>query len=105
MLCRSPRTRARLRFRFLASPKRVLAEGGRVVGLAVEENRLERKGDRIVAIGTGETSVIPPATVVFAVGDRVDEDAGLPSQGGQLGRATSRTRRCETVEIQGVDGT
>ena len=78
----SPRTLARLRFRFLASPKRVLAEGGRVVGLEVEENRLERKGDRIVAIGTGETSVIPADTVVFAVGDRVDEDAGLPYKDG-----------------------
>ena len=76
------RTRARLRFRFLASPRRVLAEGGRVTGLEVEENRLERKGDRIVAIGTGETSVIPADTVVFAVGDRVDEDAGLPYKDG-----------------------
>jgi len=37
-----------------------------VTGLEVEENRLERKGDRIVAIGTGETSVIPADTVVFA---------------------------------------
>ena len=78
----SPRTLARLRFRFLASPKRVLAEGGRVVGLEVEENRLDRKGDRIVAIGIGETSVIPADTVVFAVGDRVDEDAGLPYKDG-----------------------
>ena len=77
-----PRARARLRFRFLASPKRVVAEGGRVVGLEVEENRLERKGDRITAVGTGETSVIPADTVVFAVGDRVDEDAGLPYQDG-----------------------
>jgi ferredoxin--NADP+ reductase len=78
----SPRARARLRFRFLASPKRALAEGERVTGLEVEENRLERKGDRIVAIGTGETSVIPADTVVFAVGDRVDEDAGLPYKDG-----------------------
>ena len=78
----SPRARARLRFRFLASPRRVRAEGGRVVGLEVEENRLERKGDRIVAVGTGETSVIAADTVVFAVGDRVDEDAGLPYRDG-----------------------
>jgi ferredoxin--NADP+ reductase len=78
----SPRARARLRFRFLASPKRVVAEGGRVVGLEVEENRLERKDDRITAVGTGLTSVIPADTVVFAVGDRVDEDAGLPYKGG-----------------------
>lgn len=78
----SPRARTRLRFRFLASPRRVVAEGGRVVGLEVEETRLERKGDRITAVGTGQTAVIPCDTVVFAVGDRVDEHAGLPYQDG-----------------------
>jgi ferredoxin--NADP+ reductase len=78
----SPRARARLRFRFLASPKRVVSEGGRVVGLEVEENRLERKGDRITAVGTGEISVLPVDTVVFAVGDRVDEHTGLPYRDG-----------------------
>jgi ferredoxin--NADP+ reductase len=78
----SPRARARLRFRFLASPLRVVTENGRVVGLEVEENRLERKGERIVAAGTGETSIIPVDTVVFAVGDRVDEHAGLPYRDG-----------------------
>jgi ferredoxin--NADP+ reductase len=77
-----PRARTRLRFRFLASPRRVVAEGGRVVGLEVEETRLERKGDRITAVGTGQTSVIPCDTVVFAVGDRVDEHAGLPYRDG-----------------------
>ena len=75
-------TRARLRFRFLASPKRVIAEGGRVVGLEVEETRLERKGERINAVGTGEVSRIPCDTVVFAVGDRVDERFGLPYKEG-----------------------
>jgi ferredoxin--NADP+ reductase len=78
----TPPARTRLRFRFLASPRRVLAEGGRVVGLEVEETRLERKGDRIAAAGTGQTSVIPCDTVVFAVGDRVDEHAGLPYKDG-----------------------
>ncbi len=78
----SPRARTRLRFRFLASPQRVVADGGRVVGLEVEETRLERKGDRIAAAGTGQTSVIPCDTVVFAVGDRVDEHAGLPYKDG-----------------------
>ena len=77
-----PPTRARLRFRFLASPKRVIAEGGRVVGLEVEETRLERKGERITAAGTGEVSRIPCDTVVFAVGDRVDERFGLPYKEG-----------------------
>jgi ferredoxin--NADP+ reductase len=76
------RTRARLGFRFLASPKRVVEENGRVVGLDVEETRLERKGDRINAVGTGEISRIPCDTVVFAVGDRVDERFGLPYKDG-----------------------
>jgi ferredoxin/flavodoxin---NADP+ reductase len=75
-------TRARLRFRFLASPKRVVAENGRVVALEVEETRLERKGERINAVGTGEITLIPCDTVVFAVGDRVDERFGLPYREG-----------------------
>jgi ferredoxin--NADP+ reductase len=76
------RTRARLSFRFLASPRRVVAEAGRVTGLEVEETRLERKGERINAVGTGELSVVPCDTVVFAVGDRVDPAAGLPYKDG-----------------------
>jgi ferredoxin--NADP+ reductase len=35
--------KARLHFRFLCAPKRVIGEGGRVVALEVEETRLERK--------------------------------------------------------------
>jgi ferredoxin--NADP+ reductase len=77
-----PRARTRFRFRFLAAPKRVLSEGGRVVALEVEETCLERKGDRIVAAGTGELSRLPCDTVVFAVGDRVDESVGLPYRDG-----------------------
>jgi ferredoxin--NADP+ reductase len=77
-----PQARTRLSFRFLASPRRVVAEHGRVVALEVEETRLERRGDRISAAGTGELAHIPCDTVVFAVGDRVDEDAGLPYRDG-----------------------
>jgi ferredoxin--NADP+ reductase len=76
------RCRARLSFRFLASPRRVVTEGGRVVALEVEETRLERKGERISAVGTGEISLVPCDTVVFAVGDRVDEQLGLPYKEG-----------------------
>ena len=76
------RTRARLSFRFLASPRRVLAEGGTVVGLEVEETRLEKKGERVNAVGTGQVSVVPCDTVVFAVGDRVDPAVGLPYKDG-----------------------
>ena len=60
----------------------MITEGGRVVGLEIEETRLERKGERISAVGTGEISRIPCDTVVFAVGDRVDESVGLPYREG-----------------------
>jgi ferredoxin--NADP+ reductase len=77
-----PRARTRLGFRFLASPRRVIAENGRVVALEIEENRLDKKGDRVSAVGTGVVDRIPCDTVVFAVGDRVDESAGLPYRDG-----------------------
>jgi len=73
---------ARLRFRFLASPRGILGDGGRVIALEVEENRLERRGERVNAVGTGAISRIPCDTVIFAVGDRVDEQVGLPYQDG-----------------------
>lgn len=71
------RARTRLRFRFLSNPRRVVGND-RVTALEVEETRLERKGDRIAAVGTGQASQIPCDSVVFAVGDRVDEALGLP---------------------------
>lgn len=77
-----PRTHGRLYFRFLAAPRRILGENGRVAGLEIEETRLERRGDRITAAGTGETAILPCDTVVFAVGDRVDPALGLPYRDG-----------------------
>ncbi len=77
-----PPARTRLSFRFLTSPRRVIAVGGGVVALEVEETRLQLRGERISAVGTGEIDRIPCDTVVFAVGDRVDEEAGLPYRDG-----------------------
>jgi ferredoxin--NADP+ reductase len=74
--------RARLRFHFLASPRRVVSEGGRVAALEVEQTRLSRAGNRISAVGTGLVERIPCDSVVFAVGDRVDESVGLPYRDG-----------------------
>jgi len=100
-----PPARTRLRFRFLASPRRVITEGGRIVGLEVEETRLERKGDRISAVGTGQTSVIPCDTVVFAVGDRVDEYTGLPYKDGLYLTVTGADPACAYQVLEPVAGT
>lgn len=67
-------------FDFLASPSRILGdESGRVRGLEVEETTLELKPDGDTkAVRTGKFRVLDVDSVIFCIGDRVDEDFGLP---------------------------
>ncbi len=70
----------RLRFllRFLLSPTCILDDGhGRVGGLEVENNTLVVDKGEIKARGLGTKSVLDVDTVIFAIGDRVDENLGL----------------------------
>ena len=70
-------------FKFLASPKRILVDGNnRVRGLEMEENKLEPKGTDTAAVGLKLYYEFPCDSVVFAVGDRVDETVGLPYKSG-----------------------
>lgn len=72
----------RFRFRFLYSPVRVLgSEEHGVEGLEVEENTLVLDGGSVKARGLGTTKVLDVDTVIFAIGDRVDESFGLPVNG------------------------
>lgn len=72
----------RFRFRFLCAPKEiVLGPEGRPSALRVEDTELVRRDHSIVAKGLGTYWDIPCDTVIFAVGDKVDEDFGLPVQG------------------------
>ena len=75
----------RILFRFLASPSRVLTDAdGRVCGLEVEENILVPRNGDTAARGTGTYVEIPLETVVFAIGDRVDDTIGLPYAHGEF---------------------
>ena len=75
----------RMTFRFLASPQRVLAdEDGKVRALEVEENTLVERDGRISPRGTGTMVELPVDTVIFAIGDRVDESLGLPYNRGEF---------------------
>jgi ferredoxin/flavodoxin---NADP+ reductase len=70
-------------FKFLASPKRILVDGNnRVRGLAMEDNKLDPKGEDTVAVGLKQYYEFPCDAVVFAVGDKVDETVGLPYKNG-----------------------
>jgi ferredoxin/flavodoxin---NADP+ reductase len=81
--CEPAASRTKMGFRFLASPKRILVnEHNRVRGLEMEENKLEPKGGDTAAVGLKQFYEFPCDSVVFAVGDKVDDTVGLPYKGG-----------------------
>jgi ferredoxin--NADP+ reductase len=65
------------RFEFLATPTQILGDGV-VSGLEVEDNILALKDGEVKARGTGKKRIIEVDSVVFAIGDKVDESFGLP---------------------------
>ena len=73
---------SRFRFEFLASPTRIVGNDEKVVtGLEVEDTILVRTNGDTKARGTGHTRAIPVETVIFAIGDKVDDTFGLPGSG------------------------
>jgi len=73
----------KMAFKFLASPKRILVDGAnRVRGLEMEDNKLEPKGEDTAAVGLKHYYEFPCDSVIFAVGDKVDETVGLPYKSG-----------------------
>jgi ferredoxin/flavodoxin---NADP+ reductase len=81
--CEPKVSETKMGFRFLASPKRILVDAdNRVRALEMEENKLEPKGEDTAAVGLKQYYEFPCDSVVFAVGDKVDETVGLPYKGG-----------------------
>lgn len=74
-------------FRFLLSPLSIQGEKGYVRGLEVERNTLYAQNGQVKAAGTGVRQVLDVDTVIFAIGDRVDEQVGLPVEGGEFMKA------------------
>jgi ferredoxin--NADP+ reductase len=65
--------------RFLSSPAAILDNGqGSVGGLDIEETRLEMGADEPRAVPAGRHKLFEMDSVIFAIGDRVDETLGLP---------------------------
>jgi len=74
-----PVSETRFRFEFLASPARILGnELGNVQGLEVEDTTLIPGDGEPQAKRLGTKRVLAVDTVVFCIGDRVDEEFGLP---------------------------
>ena len=67
------------RLRFLASPVRILDKGNNCMGgLELEANTLILAGNETKARGLGRYTRMDVDSVIFAIGDRVDEQLGLP---------------------------
>jgi ferredoxin--NADP+ reductase len=78
------------KIRFLYSPLAMLSnDGATVSALQLEENILEAQGNTTVAKGTGKKVEEPADTVVFAIGDRVDDNLGIPLRGNEYRIADS----------------
>ncbi len=78
----APVSDTKVRFEFLASPSAILAdESGRVTGVRVENTTLVRSGSDTKAKSLGTSRVIPLDSIIFAIGDKVDEAFGLPVEG------------------------
>jgi len=91
--CEPAGSETKLRFRFLSSPRRVLTDSkNRVRGLELEDTKLEPKGEDFSAVGLKTYSEFACDSVVFAVGDRVDETLGLPFKNGSFLTNPNRTQ-------------
>ncbi len=76
-----PTSSTRFRFDFLASPTRIVGdETGKVIGLEVENTTLVPKNGDTKARSLGTRRILDVDTVVFCIGDRVDDRFGLPVQ-------------------------
>jgi ferredoxin--NADP+ reductase len=90
--CEPTVSQTKMGFRFLASPKRILVDGhNQVRALEMEDNKLEPKGEDTAAVGLKHYYEFPCDSVVFAVGDKVDETVGLPYKGGMYVTCPNKT--------------
>jgi ferredoxin--NADP+ reductase len=69
----------RFRFEFLASPVQMLGDGnGNLTQVELEDNILVEANGDTKAKGTGNKRRLDVETVIFAIGDKVEEGFGLP---------------------------
>ncbi len=80
-----PKTQnATFHFDFLASQTGMIGSNGQLTGLEVEENILTERDGRTSAKGTGIKRTLDVDTVIFAIGDQVDANFGLPVEWGEF---------------------
>jgi len=67
------------RIKFLASLIKIMGnDNHEIVGIEIEENTLINENGSLKARGTGKKSIMDVDTVIFAIGDAIDPNFGLP---------------------------
>lgn len=78
-------SKTKFRMAFLESPVRILSNPrGSVSGLELEGNTLVMDDGDVKARPTGQRSTLDVDSVIFAIGDKVDEQFGLPVRGSEF---------------------
>ncbi len=89
--------KATIKIRFLTSPREIIGDSdGNVSALVVEDNTLILDNGYVAAKGTGHFHTMDMDTVIFAIGDRVEEELGLP-----VDRNEYRCAKNPTYAIEG----
>lgn len=77
---------ASFHFDFLASPTGMIGENGALTQLEVEDNILTERDGKTSSKGTGTKRTLDVDTVIFAIGDQVDANFGLPTEWGEFSK-------------------
>jgi ferredoxin--NADP+ reductase len=80
----------KFRFEFLASPVQMFGDAeGNLTAVEIEDNLLVAKDGDTKARGTGNKRRLEVETIVFAIGDKVDESFGLPVEWNEFVKSES----------------
>ena len=93
----------RFRFEFLSSPIQMLGKNGLLTQLEVEETTLILKDGDTKARGTGNKRTLDVETVIFAIGDKVDETFGLPTEWNEFVKNEKPLYPVEGVSFEAFD--
>jgi ferredoxin--NADP+ reductase len=96
----------RFRFEFLASPVQMIGDDeNHLRQIEIEDNILVLKDGDTKAKGTGNKRLLDVDTVVFAIGDKVDEAFGLPVEWNEFVKSKEPRFPIEGVSYEsGFDG-
>jgi len=89
---------------FLYSPVKIVSDAsGSTCAIHLEENVLELRNGDVKAKGTGKFIEQPADSVIFAIGDCVSKDLGLPLQGNEFAKNPAPKFPIEGVSYEILD--